>query len=61
MKTLIAAMLLSSLAAPVLAVERPVLTVLSADRVSVAVPSPGAVDRRSGRCMSREGSACGGV
>jgi hypothetical protein len=61
MKTLIAVALLSTLAAPVLATERPVLSDVVTSSDAVAVPSTDAVGRRSGRCFSREGSPCGGV
>ena len=66
MKSLVTALILSTLAAPVLALHLPV--------AGVAAPSSDEFGRRSGRCphrpeapvvpgqdIAREGSACGGV
>jgi hypothetical protein len=62
MKTLLAAVLLSTLAAPVLAMQAPVIDF----GFNTTVPADEQVERRSGACpknkgVAREGSTCGGV
>ncbi len=61
MKTLMITFLLSTLAAPVLATEAADFPALSRVPADGTIPTDDAFDRRSGRCVSREGSACGGV
>ena len=61
MKTLIATLLLTAFAAPVLALETPALPWMSGASADDTGSIADDFDRRSGRCASREGSACGGV
>ena len=59
MKTLFAAVLLATFAAPVLAMDHVTTTTVSGDRIETVLPGLDALGRRSGAC--REGSRCGGV
>ncbi len=74
MKTLFTALILTSLAAPVLALDLPAVARLGVSALDVLSPSDDAFGRRSGRCphrpeqplvagqvVAREGSTCGGV
>lgn len=60
MKSLLAVLILSTLAVPALAAQAPVYAPIP-EAVTTDLPTPDGLDRRSGRCVSREGSACGGV
>jgi hypothetical protein len=59
MKTLIAAVLFATLAAPVLAMDHVWTTTAAGVAVDTAMPGADILGRRSGAC--REGSRCGGV
>ena len=66
MKTLIAVLLLSSLSAPVLAMQGSAALITGEVVVDGLVPGADDVGRRSGNCprrgtVAREGSVCGGV
>ncbi len=68
MKTLIAALLVSTLAAPVLAMEMPLFAADGITASEVLFPMVDEFGRRSGNCpargaksVAREGSTCGGV
>jgi hypothetical protein len=66
MKTLIAALLLSTLAAPVLAMDVPMVAIDGITASDVLFPSVDEFGRRSGNCPSRPGiarvgSVCGGA
>lgn len=68
MKTLFTALLLTTLAAPVLALDLPMFAASGVTSQDLLFPAAEGIDRRSGRCPSRtakliagEGSACGGV
>ena len=68
MKTLIAALILSTLSAPVLAMDASPFTAIGATTADVLFPSADEFGRRSGHCpkrgakiAGREGSTCGGV
>lgn len=67
MKTLIAALVLSTLAAPVLAMDAPAFPMSGVVSADVLFPSVDEFGRRSGNCpkrgalIAREGSTCGGV
>ncbi|NBZ86605.1 hypothetical protein [Stagnihabitans tardus] len=59
MKTLIAAVLLAAVAAPVLAMDHAWTTTATGVTVDTVMPGMDILGRRSGAC--REGSRCGGV
>ena len=66
MKILIAAVLLSSLSAPVLALEGSLSLVASHTTAGTLTPTADEFGRRSGHCpkratTAREGAICGGV
>lgn len=66
MKTLFAALLLSTLAAPVLALDVPLFAVAGVTSSDLLFPVEDAFGRRSGNCPSRPGiaragSTCGGA
>jgi hypothetical protein len=58
MKTLISATLLALLAVPAIA---PAPLQAATAQTLIAPDDHGSIDRRGGRCVNREGSACGGV
>lgn len=59
MKTLIAAVLFATIAAPVLAMDHAYVTTATGVTVDTVMPGADILGRRSGAC--REGSRCGGV
>ncbi len=68
MKAVIAALLLSTIAAPVLALDVSPFVGIGASSIDVQAPTVDEFGRRSGACakharkaIGREGSTCGGV